>query len=106
LNLSNTSLGDSNTRLLLRAWDSPLEVIDPSQLLDHTSLDADESLEEDIFRDDEDDKILSLISLRLANNKIEQSAAKELAKFLKNTGACLAEVGFPFFPSSELLIHS
>jgi hypothetical protein len=87
LNLSNTSLGDSNTRLLFRAWNSPLQ-----QAIDQ--MDDDESLEEDVFREDsdDDDNVLSLISLRIANNRIEQSAAKELAKFLKNTGSCLAEV--------------
>lgn len=75
---------------MLRAWNSPLEVIDQSNLLNH--IDDDESLDGDIFREDDEEKVLSLISLRLTNNKIEQSAAKELAKFLKNTGACLAEV--------------
>jgi hypothetical protein len=89
LNLSNTGLGDGNACLLFKAWNSPGEGVDHDQFenLD----DDDEVIDDDVFRD-EGDTPFSLISLRLANNKLEQFAAKELSKFLRSLGSCLAEV--------------
>lgn len=94
LNLTNTGLGDGNTRLLFRAWNSPIKKPD---IYHQNSLSIDdgdeESLEEDIFCDNTDNTP-SLISLKLGNNKIENFGTKELAKFLKLGGCNLAEVLF------------
>jgi hypothetical protein len=95
LNLSNTSLGDGNAHLLFKAWNSTVgEGVDQDHLEDLD--DDDETIEEDVFRDD-GDAPFSLISLRIANNKIEKFAAKELAKFLRGVGSCLAEVRAALF---------